>query len=178
MSETPVRRSAPILTLLLPALLLPALLLPALLLAALPASAAPSGNSSTFGEPLSDAAVVRIADILQHPERYLDQKIKVAGLVDDVCPMKGCWIDILESQSSATLRFKVEDDVIVFPVEARGAEVVAEGVLRKREMSRDEAVSWLRHLAEEKGETFDESTVTGPMDFFQIEGIGAHIELP
>ena len=37
-------------------------------------------------------------------------------------------------------------------------------------------VGALFDLAEEKGEDFDESTVTGPMDFFQIEGVGAVVD--
>lgn len=131
--------------------------------------------SDTYGEGLSATKAVRIADLLDHPERYLDERVKVEGLVEDVCPMKGCWIEILEKQSKQTIRFKVEDDVIVFPVEAKGSAVVAEGILRKQEMSKEEAIDWLRHLAEEKGESFDESTVKGPMDFYQLEGIGAEL---
>ena len=42
-------------------------------------------------------------------------------------------------------------------------------------MSKDQAIGWLRHLADEKDEPFDESTVTGPMTFFQIEGLGAEL---
>lgn len=140
------------------------------------AAALPVTASDTYGDALSESATIRIADLLSDPERYVDQPVKVEGLVDDVCPMKGCWIDILETQSKQTVRFKVEDDVIVFPAEARGSKVVAEGILRKHEMSRQQAVDWLRHLAEEKGEPFDESSVTGPMDFFQIEGRGAVVD--
>lgn len=129
--------------------------------------------SDQYGAQLSDAQPVRIAELLSNAESYVDQHVKVEGLVDDICPMKGCWVDIVESQTKETVRFKVEDDVIVFPAEAKGSQIVAEGILRKHEMSKEQAISWLSHLAEEKGEDFDESTVTGPMDFFQIEGIGA-----
>ncbi len=131
--------------------------------------------SDSYGEPLGDAKVIRIAELLESPDKYLDQMVKVEGLVDDICPMKGCWIDILEQQTKTTVRFKVEDDVIVFPAEAKGAQVTASGILRKHAMSKEQAINWLRHLAEEKGETFDASTVTGPMDFYQIEGLGAEI---
>ena len=135
----------------------------------------PSAATDTFGAPLTEAQTIRIGDLLEQPDRYVDQMVKVEGLVEDICPMKGCWIDILEAQSSTTVRFKVEDDVIVFPAEAKGRKVVAEGTLRRHEMTQEEAVRWLRHLAEEKGEPFDESTVDGPMSFYQIEGQGAEI---
>lgn len=128
-----------------------------------------------YGDGVTDLAVIRINELVNHPERYVDKRVKVAGLVDDVCPMKGCWVDILEAQSSETIRLKVEDDVIVFPVEAKGSEIVAEGVLRRYELSQREAVRWLKHLAEEKGEPFDESSAAGPLAFYQIEGTGAVI---
>ncbi len=134
-----------------------------------------SAASDSYGEGLTAAEPIRIAELLEKPERYLDQLVKVEGLVEDVCPMKGCWIEILEEQSQKTLRFKVEDDVIVFPIEAKGSAVVAEGILRKHEMSKEQAIQWLRHLAEEQGESFDEATVTGPMDVYQLEGIGAEL---
>jgi hypothetical protein len=31
------------------------------------------------------------------------------------------------------------------------------------------------HIAEEKGEEFDPSTITGPMTIYQIKGVGAEI---
>ena len=134
-----------------------------------------ASTTSSYGEGLSGVRTVRIAELTSSPEKYLGEKVRVEGLVEDVCPMKGCWIDILESQSRETIRFKVADGVIVFPVEAKGREVVAEGVLRKHEMSKKRAISWMRHLAEEKGEPFDEASVTGPMVFYQIDGVGAEV---
>jgi len=142
---------------------------------ALTAFSASASTTTSYGEALSGVSAVRIAELASSPEKYLGEKIRVEGLVEDVCPMKGCWIDILEAQSRETIRFKVADGVIVFPVEAKGHEVVAEGVLRKHEMSKKRATSWLRHLAEEKGEPFDEASVTGPMVFYQIEGLGAEV---
>jgi len=129
--------------------------------------------ADTYGEGVSDAAIIDINELINHPDRYVDRKVKIAGLVDDVCPMKGCWVEILAAQARETIRFKVQDDVIVFPVEAKGSEIVAEGILRKHEMSKAQSIDWLRHLAEEKGESFDASTVTGPTAFYQIEGLGA-----
>ena len=122
------------------------------------------GDTDLYGEQLSDARTVRISEILSHPDRYVDRKVKIAGLVDDVA--RG---------SEETLRFKVEDDVIVFPVAARGRDVVAEGVLRKHELSREQAVREMRHMAEERDEAFDEASVTGPMVIYQIEGAGAEV---
>ncbi len=142
------------------------------LLVVLPLHAA-KADGKVYGAALGDSKAVRISDIAGNPDAYVDQRVRVVGLVDDVCPRKGCWVDIIEAQSTDTIRFKVQDDVIVFPVEARGKEIVAEGVLRRHELDREAAVKRLRHLAEEKGEPFDAATVTGPLVFYQIEGAGA-----
>lgn len=141
------------------------------------ALAVPSAGLSAerYGDELSPATALRVAELLDEPEKYLDQRVKVVGLVQDVCPMKGCWLEVLDQQSAQTVRFKVEDDVIVFPVEAKGQEVVAEGILRARRLDEAAARRWYAHLAEERGEPFDPNTVTGPMTLYEIEGIGAEI---
>ena len=136
---------------------------------------ASAATNTQYGEPLSPAQTVRIGDLVSDPERYVDRRVKVEGLVQDVCPAKGCWVDIIAAQSTETVRFKVQDDVIVFPATARGKEIVAEGILRKHELNHRAAVRWMRHLAEEKGEAFDPASVTGPMEFYQIEGLGAQV---
>ena len=144
--------------------------------------AAIAASSDSYGDGIAPTAaegttVLRIGELMADPAAYVDRRVRVEGLVDDVCPMKGCWIDILEADAPAdrakTVRFKVEDDVIVFPAEAKGRSVVAEGVLRAREMDEESARAWFHHIAEEKGERFDPSTVTGPMTIYQIEGQGA-----
>lgn len=130
-------------------------------------------SDQIYGEALSNAQSVRITDLTGNPEKYVGQLVKIEGLVDDICPMKGCWVDILDEQSRATIRFKVQDGVIIFPVEAKGRQIIAEGVLRKHALSKGQAINRMRHLAEEKGEEFDESSITGATVFYQIEGVGA-----
>ena len=130
-----------------------------------------------YGLDVSEKSEVRIGELLKHPDDYVDKLIKVVGLVNDVCPMKGCWVEVIENQGSERIRFKVQDDVVIFPAEVVGQEIIAEGVLRRYEMSKEQATRWLAHLAEEKNEEFDASTVNGPMDFYQIEGRGAKVAL-
>ena len=87
--------------------------------------------------------------------------------------MKGCWVDILDRQSSETIRLKVQDDVIVFAAEAKGREIIAEGTLRRIELSPRRAVAWLRHEAGERGEAFVEPAEPASLTVYQIEGRGA-----
>ena len=75
------------------------------------------------------------------------------------------------------VRIKVEDDVIVFPVDAEGSVATARGKVELLEMERDAYVSWRRHLAEELGQGFDEASIgPGPYRIVQIAGLGAALE--
>jgi|TARA_B100001123_G_C15079309_1_gene934966 hypothetical protein len=133
-----------------------------------------SAEVKTYGNGVSDQAQpIRISELNANPGSYVDRRVKVIGLVDDICPMMGCWVDILEKQSSKTIRLKVQDGVIVFPAEARGEKIVAEGTLREYILSKDQTISWLKHEAVERGLPYDESLDPEPMTFYQIEGTGA-----
>ena len=126
-----------------------------------------------YGEPLSDAKPIRIAELTANPDAFVDKDVKVVGLAEDICPKKGCWVDIVEKQSVEKIRLKVEDDVIVFPVEAKGSEIVAEGVLRRIDLSPKRAAEWHKHQAEERGETYVVPENPKPLTIYQIEGRGA-----
>lgn len=135
---------------------------------------ASSAEVRTYGKGVSDnAQAIRISELNANPSSFVDRRVKVVGLVDDICPMMGCWVDILETQSSKTIRLKVEDGVIVFPAEARGEKIVAEGTLREYVLSKEQTISWLKHEAVERGLPYDESVDPEPMTFYQIEGTGA-----
>ena len=56
-------------------------------------------------------------------------------MVTAVCEHMGCWMTLAPAGAAgehpATLRLKVEDGVIVFPVSARGRTAVAQGVVAR-----------------------------------------------
>lgn len=138
----------------------------------------PAGSAvatTSYGEGVSLKEMTEISEILAAPEKFIGKGVAVKGKITEVCPKMGCWMEI-ESNSSAKIRIKVEDGVIVFPTEAVGHEAVAEGEVEKLEMTREEYVAWFKHMAEEKGETFDESTVgEPPYEIIRIKGRGAEI---
>ena len=131
-----------------------------------------AGEGKVYGTaPEAPGKALTVGELLAHPERYVDQRVKVQGRVTDVCPKAGCWIDI--SDGERTLRFKVQDYQMVFEVDTKGQGVIAEGVFTRTELSRDDAERYARHIAEEKGEDFDPATITGPMTVYRIDGTGA-----
>lgn len=145
------------------------------LIAAVATAETTKTSPETYGEGLSLTEVTPIAKITADPAAFAGQVVRVEGKVTGVCAMKGCWIE-LASKENDKVRVKVEDDVIVFPQEAAGQWAAAEGEVTVRDMPREQWVAWQRHLAEERGETYDDSEVgDGPFQLVQIEGRGAEI---
>lgn len=132
--------------------------------------------AATYGDALSDGAIVKISELLAKPDDFVGKTVKVEGTITDVCEMRGCWMMIASDQEFQAIRFKVEDGVIVIPMEAKGKKAVAEGTFRKIEMTREQAIAQAKHHAEEKGLEFDPASVKGPSVVYQIDGTGAVIE--
>jgi len=131
----------------------------------------------SFGAGVTLAETTSVARILADPDAYVGKRVRIEGKVLDVCPMKGCWMELEEQkEGAASLRVKVDDGVIVFPVTSKGKLAVAEGVVEAIPMTRDKYVAWLEHLAEERGEKLDSSKIgEGPFRIVQIKGTGARI---
>lgn len=130
-----------------------------------------------WGEPLhygapprEETPLITLETLMADPEAYLDRVVRVKGKVTGVCPMAGCWLDL--SAGGNQVRVKVKDGEIVFDQKLVGHEVFAEGTIYKFELTRERAVEYFRHLAEEKGEDFDPQSVKQGTTIYQIGGIG------
>jgi len=131
-------------------------------------------DEGLYGAPIEAATpMVSIEDLMADPEEWLGKVIKVRGTVHEVCPMKGCWVDIEDGDHQ--VRIKVKDGEIVFDKELVGKTVIAEGTVYKFDLTREEAVSYFEHLAEEKGEEFDPESITSGTTIYQIGGLGLQV---
>lgn len=140
-------------------------------------TAAAAWAGETYGSGVSVAEATPISKILADPDAYVGKTVRIEGKVLDVCPMKGCWMELASEDGRQSLRVKVDDGVIVFPVTSKGRLAVAEGTVEAIPMTKEKYVAWLEHLAEERGETFDASTVgEGPFRVLQLKGTGARID--
>jgi len=86
-----------------------------------------------FGAGVDLDQATPIADIVNNPEAYVGKTLRVDGTATAVCQHMGCWMAVSTSDSAdaPTVRLKVEDGVIVFPVSAKGREVSAQGVFER-----------------------------------------------
>jgi hypothetical protein len=128
-----------------------------------------------LGNEITLTETTKISDILADPDSYVDKTVLVEGEILDVCPMMGCWMELKADDGEGMIKVKVKDGEIVFPTEAVGSTALVEGTVYKIELTHEKAIDHFEHIAEEKGEQFDPSTITGPMTIYQIKGLGAQI---
>ena len=93
----------------------------------------------------------------------------MTGVIEEVCPMRGCWLQVGgEDNNNKKIRFKVKDGDIVFPLSSKGRKVVAEGQFSVLTLNKKQAKNWKRHLAVEKGIDIDTaSIVLTSSDYFE-----------
>ena len=133
---------------------------------------------SLYGDDFNYDSIQSISSLIDNPNQFLDKQIVTEGKIVDVCPMKGCWIEIKDSDSDQIIRVKVQDDVIIFPEDSKEKKVIVNGVFTKIEFTEDQAIKWKIHLAEEKGLNLEESDVTldsSDLIEYRIKGLGAKI---
>ena len=135
-----------------------------------------SAAAKKYGKPVTLKETTKISDIYANPDQFNGKRVKVQGPIVDVCAERGCWIAIGSDQEFQTLRFKVDDGVIVFPLEIKGQNAVVEGVLTVTTLSEAAQIEQGEHMAKEKKTTFDPKTVKGPKLAITLKGEGAEIE--
>ena len=134
-----------------------------------------ASNVETYGGKFTLSDVTEISEILATPEEFVGKKVLVQGMVVDVCAKRGCWMYLASDKPFEKIQIKVLDGVIVFPMSARGKNALVEGEVEALKYSKEDAITWLQHTAEEKGESFDPANVTSGMTVYRIKALGAEI---
>jgi hypothetical protein len=106
-----------------------------ILFACLVAAAAPASATAptTLGAGVTLAESTPIVQIAAKPADFEGKTVRVEGLVRAVCTHMGCWMSLAptDAADAPTVRFKVEDGVIVFPVSAKGRRAAAQGMVER-----------------------------------------------
>lgn len=139
----------------------------------LSASSAVFAAKQNFGSGADMAKLQEISSVLSSPDKYLNETVTVQGTVLGVCSKRGCWMKLASDKRFQTLRIKVRDGDMVFPMSARGKTAFATGKLSAIELSQQQATRYLAHLAKEAKQPFDPESVKGPMTIYQLvpEGV-------
>ena len=137
----------------------------------------------SYGKGASSKLSIPISKVMENPDKYVGQVITVSGPVSAVCPKAGCWLKLDGDKKTQSMRIKVRDGQIVFPLSAKGKVATTRGKLQEMKLSREQAISYLGHLAMEQKLPFDEETAAyilanlrTPIVLYQIFATGAEIE--
>lgn len=86
-------------------------------------------------------------------------------------------MELASDKEFQSIRVKVNDGEIVFPLEARGKLALIEGIVEKLEISKEELIKAMKHHAEEQGEPFDSTKITEGKTIYRLKGLAAKIQL-
>lgn len=125
-----------------------------------------------IGKPLTQQKQVSLAEVATKSAAYVGQTVQVKGKITEVCQVMGCWV-MLTDGKGAMVRIQMEDGKVAFPKDAAGRSVVAEGVMAKYDLTKEEAIAMAKHEAEDAGRPFHPEAIKAPYVYYQIEGIGA-----
>jgi len=106
-------------------------------LAALVAATPAFPAETKYGAGVGKGPVVRVSDLMASPDSYVGKTVKIEGLVTAVCPKRGCWMELASDKEFQTVKVKVDDGVMVFPLDAEGKEATAEGVFTRIDVPAD-----------------------------------------
>jgi hypothetical protein len=96
------------------------------------------------GEPTLKETT-KLEDIVKDPKAYDGKRVKVAGVIQDVCQKKGCFLFLKDGDVKTQVKFK--DYAFFVPLDCAGRKIVVEGVPKVTLLK--EALR--RHYAEDQG---------------------------
>lgn len=132
-------------------------------------------KGTSYGSGVSLPESITIAELKANVDKYAGKEVRVEGLVSGVCPKRGCWFDMAGDKPGESMRFKVRDGVMVFPMEANGKYAVAQGKVRKMPMTLEQSKRWATYQRDSYGADIDPDKITEPLTIVRLDGSGAVI---
>ena len=127
------------------------------------------------GEEITVKEKTKVSDIVANPQNFVGKKVLVEDTVLDVCAKRGCWIDIASDKEFESIRIKVQDGIIVFPMEAKGKNALVEGEVYSFEYEVEADCGGIGCKEEEANKEDCDHTKKEIKTLYQIRGIGAEI---
>ena len=132
----------------------------------------------SYGEPMTlDAdAAVPVAVVLADPMAYEGERVRVRGVITEVCKTSGCWMRVGESAEAEQAMFVMftcdAEGNRLIPLEAAGQVGEVEGMVSVETTSVEDA----RHFAEDAGATDAEiAAITEPRTEVRLAGPSARV---
>lgn len=108
-----------------------------------------------------------IESLLANPQQFVDKEVTIKGTIGKVCKKRGCWADFESGNSK--LRVKVADGEIEIPLHTIGSEAYASGVFVAKHLNKEQTIAYLKHMAKDAGEAFDETAIENGITLYQLK---------
>jgi len=126
-----------------------------------------------YGSVIDLKEFKQIKMLIDNADEYLNTDVLISGTILEICPMRGCWINVKDNDSESNIRVKVTDGEIVFPLSSKGKQVDVQGTFIKLIFSEEQAKMWKIHLAEEQGiQLSEKDVIINPSDLIEYRIIG------
>ena len=110
------------------------------------------------GAALTDAPVVKLADVLSEPKNYAGKRLIVEGVVERVCQKQGCWMEIAPEKGTRGVRVEFGEHAFFVPFNSAGLKARAEGEFGIKHLTEQEATHLEREGARLKRDKDGEAT--------------------
>lgn len=130
-------------------------------------------KGKTFGEAFQPDGAVAQSEMARKMEGRDSVMLKVAGTVQEVCQVKGCWMVVTsEGSDEEPVMVRFKDYGFFVPKDIAGRKVIMDG-LAFREVT---SVEELRHYAEDAGKTKEEiEAITEPKEEMKFLASGVFL---
>jgi len=112
-------------------------------------------NSQKTDTPVvteKEAVKLTVSELLGNPDKYVDQKIIVNGIVDHVCKNGGKKMFILGVNPENRVKITTGENISVFDVELEGSDVTVEGIFTELRIDEEYLAKWEDELSQENEE--------------------------
>jgi len=128
----------------------------------------PADAGAVFGAATTADGAVPVATVTSLLKNQESAQVKVVATVIDVCPKKGCWMQ-LEMPDQSKVFVKMKDYAFFVPTAITGKTVVIEGEVKTITTSVDE----LKHYAEDAKKSKEEiDAITEPKSEVRLTASG------
>ncbi|MCB0665616.1 MAG: DUF4920 domain-containing protein [Saprospiraceae bacterium] len=127
----------------------------------------------SFGDEINPESAISVANLLAALEGQDSVQAKVEGQINNVCQVKGCWMNISDESVQDPVFVQFKDYAFFVPKDAAGKNVIIEGIAY-REMT---SVEDLQHFAKDAGKSEEEiAKITEPVEEIRFMAKGVLIK--
>lgn len=133
-----------------------------------------ANDAKKYGAEITLDQKTAISEILADAESFVGKKVLVEGTVVGVCEKRGCWINLSGDKEFETIKVKVNDGEIVFPMEAKGKKALVEGEVYSMVVKGDDCGGDCADDHSDEKENCEHEKTTKKV--YLIKGLGAVIK--